>query len=83
MHMSDVEKLLRVFHRLVDLGHTVVVIEHHLDVIAEADWIIEVGPVGGDKGGYLIAEGTPESIVKKKTPTARFLKEILERSQEG
>ena len=83
LHMSDVEKLLRVFHRLVDLGHTVVVIEHHLDVIAEADWIIEVGPVGGDKGGYLIAEGTPESIVKKKTPTARFLKEILERSQEG
>ncbi len=80
LHMSDVEKLLRVFHRLVDLGHTVVVIEHHLDVIAEADWLLELGPVGGERGGYLIAEGTPETIVKKKTATSRFLKEILDRS---
>ena len=83
LHLSDVEKLLKVFHRLVDLGHTVVVIEHHLDVIAEADWVIELGPVGGEKGGYLIAEGTPESIVQKKTPTAPFLKEILDRPQKA
>lgn len=77
LHLADVEKLLRVLHRLVDLGHTVVVIEHHLDVIAEADFLIELGPEGGERGGRLLATGTPEQLIRQKTPTARFLKSIL------
>lgn len=77
LHLSDVEKILKIFHRLVDLGHTVVVIEHHLDVIAEADYLIEMGPEGGEKGGYCIAQGTPEKVMTQKTPTAPFLKKIL------
>ena len=60
LHMADVEKLIRVLHRLVDAGNTVVVIEHNLDVIAEADWIIDLGPEGGDAGGRIVAQGTPE-----------------------
>ncbi len=78
LHLADVQKLLGMLHRLVDAGHTVVVIEHHLDVIAEADWVIELGPEGGDKGGKLIAEGTPETVAQsKKSPTAPFLKPLL------
>jgi excinuclease ABC subunit A len=63
LHMADVEKLLRVLHRLVDAGNTVVVIEHNLDVIAEADWILDLGPEGGDAGGRIVAQGTPEEII--------------------
>ena len=65
LHMADVEKLMRVLHRLVDTGNTVVVIEHNLDIMAEADWIIDLGPEGGDGGGRIVAQGAPEAIVGK------------------
>jgi excinuclease ABC subunit A len=79
LHMADVEKLLRVLHRLVDSGNTVVVIEHNLDVMAEADWIIDLGPEGGDGGGRLVAEGPPTAILRasQRSHTARFLKEFI------
>jgi excinuclease ABC subunit A len=81
LHMADVEKLIRLLHRLVDAGNTVVVIEHNLDIVAEADWVIDLGPKGGEGGGRIVAQGTPEEIVKKvKTShTARFLKKVVER----
>jgi excinuclease ABC subunit A len=79
LHMADVEKLLRVLHRLVDTGNTVVVIEHNLDVMAEADWIIDLGPEGGDGGGRVVAQGSPHAIARKpnKSHTARILGEFL------
>jgi excinuclease ABC subunit A len=79
LHMADVEKLLRVLHRLVDAGNTVVVIEHNLDVIAEADWIIDLGPEGGDAGGMIVAQDAPEVFVGRSTVshTARVLAEFL------
>ncbi len=80
LHMADVEKLIRVLHRLVDAGNTVVIIEHNLDVIAEADWIIDLGPEGGDGGGSITAQGPPEAIVKaKRSYTAKFLKAFLKK----
>src|SRR5207248_6831585 len=60
LHMADVEKLIRVLHRLVDAGNTAVVIEHNLDIIAEADWIVDLGPEGGGAGGRIVFQGTPE-----------------------
>ena len=63
--MADVEKLLEVLHRLVDGGSTVLVIEHNLDVLAEADWVIDLGPEGGDAGGRVVAEGTPERLARR------------------
>jgi excinuclease ABC subunit A len=80
LHMADVEKLLRVLHRLVDAGNTLVVIEHNLDIMAEADWIIDLGPEGGSGGGKVVAQGSPESIVRKpeKSHTARILGEFLD-----
>lgn len=69
LHVHDVGKLLEVLHRLVDQGNTVIVIEHNLDVIKTADWIIDIGPEGGDKGGQIVAQGTPEDIVKVKKAT--------------
>ncbi len=80
LHASDVELLQDVFHRLVDEGHTVIVIEHHLDLVAEADYIIDVGPEAGKNGGKIIASGTPEEVAKNKVSrTAPFLREVLGR----
>jgi excinuclease ABC subunit A len=84
LHFADVEKLLLVLNRLVDAGNTVVVIEHNLDVIKTADWIIDLGPEGGDAGGLLIAEGTPEHIAATESShTGAFLRRILEVSEEA
>ena len=78
MHFADVEKLLGVLHKLVDLKNTIVIIEHNLEVIKTADWIIDLGPDGGNAGGEIIAEGTPENIVKnKKSYTGQYLKEYI------
>jgi excinuclease ABC subunit A len=79
LHMADVEKLIRVLHRLVDAGHSAVVIEHNLDVIAEADWCIDMGPEGGDAGGELVVEGTPGKLVKawKRSETGKALRKFL------
>jgi excinuclease ABC subunit A len=77
LHMADVEKLARVLHRLVDAGNTVVVIEHNLDVIAEADWIIDLGPEGGDAGGRIVAMGAPEQVARKPSHTGRILDAFL------
>jgi excinuclease ABC subunit A len=79
LHIADVEKLIRVLRRLVDSGNTVVIIEHNLDVIAEADWIIDLGPEGGDEGGEIVAEGSPFELVKagRGSHTARYLNEFL------
>jgi excinuclease ABC subunit A len=78
LHAADVALLLDVLHRLVDEGHTVIVVEHHLDLIAEADYVIDIGPEAGNRGGELVATGTPEEIIKSsKSRTAPFLKELL------
>jgi excinuclease ABC subunit A len=78
LHMADVEKLLDVLHRLVDAGNTVVVIEHNLDVVKTADWIIDLGPEGGDRGGYVIAEGTPEEVAAAPgSATGEYLARVL------
>ena len=66
LHMADVEKLIRVLHRLVDAGNTVIVIEHNLDIIAEADWVVDMGPEGGDGGGKIVAKGPPEQVMRRK-----------------
>jgi excinuclease ABC subunit A len=79
LHMADVERLIRVLHRLVDAGHSVVVIEHNLDVIAEADWILDLGPEGGDGGGRIVARGTPGIMARRRSHTARALAEFMER----
>ncbi len=79
LHFEDVKLLLAVLNRLVDLGNTVVVIEHNLEVIKCADWVIDLGPEGGDRGGQIIAEGTPEQIAKiSQSYTGQFLKKILQ-----
>jgi excinuclease ABC subunit A len=80
LHFADVERLILVLHRLVDAGHTVVVVEHHMNLIAEADYVIDLGPDGGEKGGRIIATGTPEEIAASKiSETGRFLKSVLNR----
>jgi excinuclease ABC subunit A len=80
LHFEDVRRLLAVLHRLVDQGNTVLVIEHNLDVIKTADWVIDLGPEGGNGGGEIIATGTPESIAtNERSHTGRFLKDIFER----
>jgi excinuclease ABC subunit A len=80
LHMADVERLIRVLHRLVDGGHSVVVIEHDLDVIAEADWVIDLGPEGGAGGGKVVAEASPEGIVATRAShTGAALRAVLAR----
>ena len=80
LHFEDVRKLLEVLHELVETGNTVVVIEHNLDVIKTADWIIDIGPEGGDGGGQIVAAGTPETVaVEKRSHTGRYLKPLLKR----
>jgi excinuclease ABC subunit A len=78
LHFSDIEKLLVVLNTLVDRGNTVLVIEHNLEVVKSADFIIDLGPEGGDEGGYLVGSGPPEEIIKcKNSHTGRYLKQIL------
>jgi excinuclease ABC subunit A len=78
LHFDDTKRLLEVLARLVDTGNTVVVIEHNLDVIKTADWIIDLGPEGGDRGGELVARGTPEDVAKiRESYTGQFLKKVL------
>lgn len=78
LHFEDVRKLLEVLHAIVEQGNSVFVIEHNLDVIKTADWIIDMGPEGGDKGGYVVAEGTPETVAKEpKSHTGRYLKKYV------
>jgi excinuclease ABC subunit A len=78
LHFEDIRQLLIVLQRLVDRGNTIVVIEHNLDVIKSADWIIDLGPEGGEKGGTIVAEGTPEEIARKRgSHTAEYLRKVL------
>jgi len=78
LHFEDVNKLLHVLHRLVDKGNTVIVIEHDLDVVKTADWVIDLGPEGGSGGGMIVAEGTPEEIVGVgESYTGKFLQSLL------
>ena len=78
LHFHDIEQLLKVLHRLREHGNTIVIIEHNLDVIKTADWIIDLGPEGGSGGGYIVAEGTPEEVAENpKSVTGRFLLPLL------
>ena len=78
LHFHDIKKLLKSFDALLDKGHSIIVVEHNLDLIKCADWIIDLGPEGGENGGLLLAEGTPEDVVRnKKSITGRYLKEKL------
>ena len=83
LHMDDIKRLLGVLQRLVDAGNTVLVIEHDLDVVKSADWLIDLGPEGGDAGGNVVATGTPEAVAQvKESYTGRYLKEMLDRDQQ-
>ncbi len=78
LHREDVQRLIEVLHRLVDEGHTVVVIEHQMAVAAEADWILDLGPDAGEAGGTVVAKGTPEKVMKSATSrTAPFLRQVM------
>ena len=78
LHFDDIKKLLKVLNYLVELNNTVVVIEHNLDVIKTADYIIDLGPEGGEKGGYLVGVGTPEAVARiKESYTGKFLRKYL------
>jgi len=79
LHAADVQRLADVLQRLVDAGHTVIVIEHNLELIAEADWVIDLGPEGGEQGGRIVCQGTPETVAKNKSShTGRFLRSVLQ-----
>jgi excinuclease ABC subunit A len=78
LHAADVHKLIEVLDRLADAGNTVVIIEHHPDIIKVADHIIDLGPEGGEAGGYIVAEGTPEQVARvKESHTGQYLKKVL------
>ena len=78
LHLSYCQKLIELFHRLVEQGHTIIVIEHHLDLIAEADYVVEVGPEAGEAGGQILYQGEIEGLLKvKNSPTAPFLKKVF------
>ncbi len=80
MHVDDINRLLGVLHRLVDNGNTVLIIEHNLDVIKTADYLIDLGPEGGDGGGQVVATGTPEELAQvTESYTGQYLKPVLER----
>ena len=82
LHFEDVRKLLEVLHELVDAGNSVVVIEHNLDVIKTADWLLDLGPEGGDGGGQIVAQGTPEDVARVEASwTGRYLAPMLERDK--
>jgi len=84
LHFDDIQKLLDVLHRLTDAGNTVVIIEHNLDVIRTADWIIDLGPEGGEEGGYVVAEGNPEAVAAvAESYTGQFLQRVLQSCQEA
>jgi excinuclease ABC subunit A len=81
LHMEDIQLLLKTINKLVDAGNTVIVIEHHLDIIKSADWVIDLGPEGGAEGGEVITEGTVEDIIKcEKSYTGQFLQKVVETS---
>jgi excinuclease ABC subunit A len=78
LHFADIQKLLDVLHRLTDAGNTVIVIEHNLDVIKSADWLVDLGPEGGHEGGQIIASGTPEQVAQMSASyTGQFLRQVL------
>ena len=78
LHFADVEKLLNLLHDLVDRGNTILIIEHNLDVIKAADWVIDLGPEGSDKGGYVLVEGSPERVMQHSDSyTGQFLRKVL------
>jgi excinuclease ABC subunit A len=81
LHFDDINKLLKVLNKLVDAGNTVIVIEHNMDVIKTADWIIDLGPEGGDNGGRVVVTGPPEEIMRyhKESYTGKYLKEFLKK----
>jgi excinuclease ABC subunit A len=84
LHFADIQKLLDVLHRLTDAGNTVIVIEHNLDAIKTADWIVDLGPEGGDEGGYVVAEGTPEQVAEATAShTGQFLTRVLQGDATG
>ena len=82
LHVADIAKLIKVFQRLIDQGNTIVVIEHNLEVIKVADYLVDLGPEGGDGGGTIVAEGTPEEVCRVKASyTGKYLKGILARDR--
>jgi excinuclease ABC subunit A len=82
LHSDDINKLLGVLHKLVDSGNTIVCIEHNLDVIKTADWVIDIGPGGGNKGGMVVASGTPEDVVKAKgSVTGKYIAPLLKKKK--
>jgi len=84
LHFADIQRLLNVLHRLTDAGNTVIVIEHNLEVIKTADWIVDLGPEGGDGGGEIVAEGTPEDVARaEESSTGQFLRRVLSAGRLG